>query len=586
MGFRALRVINDDRVAPGAGLRHAPASRHGDHLVRARGRARAQGLDGHRLGDPPRRRAAHERRHRRAPQRVQRVEDRAGALPPDLAPARRSAGIDAGLRAEDVLGATTSAAKLRLVASPRRARRERHDPRRRARSTPGCSTRGEQAELALAAGRARLGARRARQGRRSTAATSARATARRSPTRRRVSRRGRRRRRGARVRSGVGRRRNPRKTRRREDPPAKCMCPSRLRVFLFNPLRFALGLRGCPSREARRGGSRRGGARSPGTRRGGPAGSGRHAPRGRSRWGAHAARRSGRTGAPSGRSRRGATMGASGGDGEQALDERARDEGHVARERERAARRRRAGAARRARRGGRCRAARRRALRGRGARTPSAGADEDDREPRALRGARASARRCVPPPGRRKQALRGARPCARAAPPTKTPRDERSVAITRRSSARSRRTCPASMRAVARGEEGDARRSARGSSPRPTNWLSCRRAASWPAVELAACARTSSRRSIGRACAPPTSRARSGIGSGRASPCIARSSGMPNSANVTMALAGLPGRPRTYARRAAPERERLARLDGDPPEVERRRPRARARGARRRGRRR
>ena len=58
----------------GPGLRHAPASRHGDHLVRPRGRARAQGLDGHRRGHPSRRRPADDRRHRRHPQRVQRVE--------------------------------------------------------------------------------------------------------------------------------------------------------------------------------------------------------------------------------------------------------------------------------------------------------------------------------------------------------------------------------------------------------------------------------------------------------------------------------------------------------------------------------
>ena len=73
MGFRSLRVINEDRVAAGRRLRHAPAPRHGDHHLRARRRARAQGQHGQRRGHPAGRRAAHERRHRRHAQRVQPV---------------------------------------------------------------------------------------------------------------------------------------------------------------------------------------------------------------------------------------------------------------------------------------------------------------------------------------------------------------------------------------------------------------------------------------------------------------------------------------------------------------------------------
>ena len=58
------RAARDQRRPRRAGRRlpDARASRHGDRLVRARGRARAQGLDGHRLGDPPGRRAAHDAR--------------------------------------------------------------------------------------------------------------------------------------------------------------------------------------------------------------------------------------------------------------------------------------------------------------------------------------------------------------------------------------------------------------------------------------------------------------------------------------------------------------------------------------------
>ena len=43
MGFGPLRVINEDRVAPGGGISVPPAPRHGDHHLSARGRARARG---------------------------------------------------------------------------------------------------------------------------------------------------------------------------------------------------------------------------------------------------------------------------------------------------------------------------------------------------------------------------------------------------------------------------------------------------------------------------------------------------------------------------------------------------------------
>ena len=66
------------------GLRHARPSRHGNRHVCARRRAGAPRQHGQRLDHPSRRRAAHERRHGRAAQRVQRVAGRTCAPAADL----------------------------------------------------------------------------------------------------------------------------------------------------------------------------------------------------------------------------------------------------------------------------------------------------------------------------------------------------------------------------------------------------------------------------------------------------------------------------------------------------------------------
>ena len=105
----------------GAWLRVALAPRHGDHHLRARRRAGAQGQHGERVGDPSRRRPAHERRYRRRAQREQSVAQRASALPADLDRARPARPFSR-VRAEGVLrgGPPGQAPAGRLAGWPRR----------------------------------------------------------------------------------------------------------------------------------------------------------------------------------------------------------------------------------------------------------------------------------------------------------------------------------------------------------------------------------------------------------------------------------------------------------------------------------
>ena len=128
MGHGALRVWNDDEIAPNTGFPAASARQHGDHHLCPRRRDHAPGLAGQQGPHRSRRRAGDERRFRHASLRVQSGTREDEDLP-DL-----DRADDAGRPADLGRKAVSEVGSLRQARHPRQRHRRRQgcaaDPRR------------------------------------------------------------------------------------------------------------------------------------------------------------------------------------------------------------------------------------------------------------------------------------------------------------------------------------------------------------------------------------------------------------------------------------------------------------------------